>query len=128
MSFPLGNGFAVVAGHAFMAAKICKKFNILNLDYPGAAFIELLTKNILKSLGQESKFTGKHIKIPLEVGGDLAPAAAEVTSGADCVISGLGEANWAAFLPAAPADWLEGPVLRCPGQPRRQGRGPVTRS
>lgn len=100
MSFPLGNGFAVVAGHAFMAAKICQKFNILNLDYPGAAFIELLTKNILKSLGQEAKFTGKHVKIPLEVGGDLAPAAREVTSGADCVISGLGEANWAAFLPA----------------------------
>jgi len=100
MSFPLGNGFAVVAGHAYMAAKICNKFNILNLDYPGAAFIEMLTKNILKSLRQEAKFTGKHIKIPLEVGGDLAPAAREVTSGADCVIAGLGEANWAAFLPA----------------------------
>jgi ABC-type branched-subunit amino acid transport system substrate-binding protein len=100
MSFPLGNGFAVVAGHAFLAAKICNKINILNLDYPGAAFIELLTKNILTSLGQESKLTGIHVKIPLEVGGDLSPAVAEVTRGADCVISGLGEANWAAILPA----------------------------
>lgn len=99
MSFPLASGLGVVAGQAWMAAKICKKFNILNLDYPGAAFIETLTKNILKSLGQSAKL-GKHVKIPLQVGGDLSPAVAEVTSGADCVIAGLGEANWAAFLPA----------------------------
>ena len=100
ISFPLASGLGVVAGQAYVAGKTCKKINLLDLDYPGADFIELLTKNVLASLGASEKF-GIHVKIPLQVGGDLGPAAAQVTGGgADCVTSGLAEANWAAFIPA----------------------------
>lgn len=99
ISFPLGSGIGVIAGQAWMAAQICKKVNLLMLDIPGAPFIELLVTNTMKSLGQSAKF-GKTVTIPATVGGDLSPYVANVTSGVDCVVSGLGEANWAAWLPA----------------------------
>jgi ABC-type branched-subunit amino acid transport system substrate-binding protein len=103
ISFPMGSGIGVIAGQAYLAADICKgKINLLELDIPGAPFIELLVKNTLASKGQSAKL-GKIVKVPAVVGGDIAPYVAEVTSDAVCVVSGLGEANWAQFLPAIKA-------------------------
>lgn len=97
ISFPLASGFGVLAGMAVKARTLCKKPALAVLDYPGKPFIELLVNNALK--GSNVKLV-KTVTIPLTVGGDLSPQVAELTDGTDCIIAGLGEANWAAFLPA----------------------------
>jgi ABC-type branched-subunit amino acid transport system substrate-binding protein len=96
-SFPLGSGFGVIAGLAVKAGQICKKPALAVLDYPGKPFVELLVNNSLKASGVK---LAKTVTFPLTVGGDLSPQIAELTSGTDCAIAALGEANWAAFLPA----------------------------
>jgi ABC-type branched-subunit amino acid transport system substrate-binding protein len=96
-SFPLGSGFGVIAGLAVKAGQICKKPALAVLDYPGKPFVELLVNNSLKASGVKLV---KTVTFPLTVGGDLSPQIAELTSGTDCAIAALGEANWAAFLPA----------------------------
>jgi len=96
-SFPLASGFGVLGGMAVKAGQICKKPALAVLDYPGKPFVELLVNNSLKASGVKLV---KTVTIPLTVGGDLSPQIAELTSGTDCIIAGLGEANWAAFLPA----------------------------
>jgi branched-chain amino acid transport system substrate-binding protein len=97
ISFPLGSGFGVIAGIAVKAGQLCKKPALIVLDYPGKPFVELLVNNSLKASGVKLV---KTVTWPLTVGGDVSPLIADATSGTDCLISALGEANWAAFLPA----------------------------
>lgn len=96
-SFPLGSGFGVIAGLAVKAGQVCKKPALAVLDYPGKPFVELLVNNALKGSGVKLV---KTVTFPLTVGGDLSPQIADLTNGTDCAIAALGEANWAAFLPA----------------------------
>jgi branched-chain amino acid transport system substrate-binding protein len=96
-SFPLGSGFGVIAGLAVKAGQVCKKPALIVLDYPGKPFVELLVNNSLKASGVKLV---KTVTWPLTVGGDVSPLIADATSGTDCLIAALGEANWAAFLPA----------------------------
>ena len=97
ISFPLGSGFGVIAGLAVKAGQVCKKPALAVLDYPGKPFVELLVNNSLKASGVKLV---KTVTFPLTVGDDLSPQIADLTSGTDCAIAALGEANWAAFLPA----------------------------
>jgi len=97
ISYPLGSGFGVLAGMAVKARTVCKKPALAVLDYPGKPFIETLVNNSLKGSGVS---LAKTVTFPLTVGGDLSPQISEITDGTDCIIAGLGEANWAAFLPA----------------------------
>jgi hypothetical protein len=67
------------------------------LDIPAKPFIIQLVQNSLKHSG---KPLVKTVTVPAVVGGDMSPYVADITTGTDCVVAGLGEANWLAFLPA----------------------------
>ena len=98
-SYPLGSGIGVIVGQAALAAKLpsCTEVGLVVLDIPSKPFIEKLVKNALKSSGKK---LSKTVTLPVAVGGDLSPQVAELTSGPNCVVSGLATANWEALVPA----------------------------
>jgi ABC-type branched-subunit amino acid transport system substrate-binding protein len=98
-SYPMGSGIGVIAGQAYLAGKLpqCTKIGLIDLAIPAEPFIQLLVKNSLMHSGKQLV---KVVTIPAVVGGDLSPQVADITTGTNCVVAGLGEANWQAFLPA----------------------------
>ena len=98
-SYPLGSGIGVIVGQAALAGKLpqCTNVGLVVLDIPSKPFIEQLVKNALKSSGKK---LSKVVTLPVAVGGDLSPDAADLTNGPDCVVSGLATANWEALAPA----------------------------
>jgi ABC-type branched-subunit amino acid transport system substrate-binding protein len=98
VSFNFGPGAANTAAYAVKAADMgCKKASLVSLDIPTKNQGFEAWSNVLESRGVA---VGPKVAVPLAAA-DYAPQVAQATgSGVDCVIGGLTETQWAAFLPA----------------------------
>jgi ABC-type branched-subunit amino acid transport system substrate-binding protein len=97
VTFEFGPGNVVSVGEALKLVDLgCKKIGLVTLDTPSKNLGIQLYNAALATRGQK---LAKVVAVPVAAA-DLAPQAAQITSGTDCIIGGLGETNWASFLPA----------------------------
>jgi branched-chain amino acid transport system substrate-binding protein len=97
VSFPINSAIAFAPGEGMLAGKYCKSSVIVIPESATSQFSVSLTNTGLKAAG---KPPAKVITISQQPGDYSAQVAEAMGTGAQCVISEMGEANAAVFYPA----------------------------
>jgi ABC-type branched-subunit amino acid transport system substrate-binding protein len=93
----LGDDLTTAPGLAVkMVEDGCKHMALVELNTGSTQLSELTIENALKSVGGPP--LAKIIKVPLTAQ-DYSPEVAQATSGTDCILAGLGQANFPSFMP-----------------------------
>jgi ABC-type branched-subunit amino acid transport system substrate-binding protein len=93
----LGDDLTTAPGLAVkMVEDGCKHMALVELNTGSTQLGETIIENALKSVGGPP--LAKIVKVPLTAQ-DYSPEVAQATSGTDCILAGLGQANFPSFMP-----------------------------
>jgi len=93
----LGDDLTTAPGLAVkMVQDGCKHMALVELNTGSTQLGETIVENALKAAGGPP--LAKIVKVPLTAQ-DYSPEVAQATSGTDCILAGLGQANFPSFMP-----------------------------